>query len=711
MEKVLSLRLSNIIKKGSSIIMMSGLARLAPTVSIIVPYYDSKERRDSLYNFGHYCEAILQAVNNIQIILVTNYLDAKDTFNFSVNRVNVIIVNDDENLFSLSKYRNIGVSAAQSEWVILMDIDLSISASSLKEVTSYLKRFPYENSFVIFPTIYMNEGIQNPSQSFDISYFVSEDVQTYAASSSTVALRTRFYLELGGQDETFKGWGFEDWEFANRLIANYDFFPPSKNRNYFNSEGYEHINSYSGLKGMLRLYADYTRVSGFYFYHNWHKQTTSFRQQQYVINNRALFQDASLSYEKQGHQLPIRKKREGDKVLIFQQSPIVYNRQLLVSFNIVGHINSINEYSNIEHSDVKLIISGYVLNQHEFQFFANRDIKVIEPYFWGLSRHVNWLVNRELPSTDLTRETKPDSQDYLPCLAVDSIKSKSLEQQYLTIGLNKRSKPKCLIIFNPKAENDELLLEQRALLFSLAFLHFETYQFFWFEKNTHKNLNDNLIFIDDIVTLQKQVSQADVVIHLNTSLLIQSLKIDKPTVVLNNCLDFFNRLHLNTLDDLDQFMSNPEILDTNLYGRIANSSSEYSLYNIRDKKYDAVYHLESYSYQIRYFNIFVEDCVDKQYSWSEIATVNKKVAAQYFHILKDTDFNRTYNWGKHDNNLEYKLIYNIASEPHEEKLFQRRVVIDWDRLYRRYQKFRKSPKRFFEDSRFHVLNILGKFYK
>ncbi|WP_250163494.1 galactosyltransferase-related protein [Psychrobacter sp. WY6] len=72
------------------------------------------------------------------------------------------------------------------------------------------------------------KNVQSMREGFDISSFTTDNIQTYAASSSTVALRKSFYLELGGQDERFKGWGYEDWEFANRLITNYDFLPPSK---------------------------------------------------------------------------------------------------------------------------------------------------------------------------------------------------------------------------------------------------------------------------------------------------------------------------------------------------------------------------------------------------------------------------------------------------------------------------------------------------
>lgn len=682
-----------------------------PTVSIIVPYYDTNERRANLYNFRDYCRNLLGSSLEVEIILVTDSVEVENIINFATDNISIVLVESKEPLFSLSKYRNIGVLAAQSEWILLMDIDLYISINNLKKLVAYLSYFPHENSFVVFPTIYLNKSVRSIGEGFDISYFSSDNIQTYAASSSTVALRKSFYLELGGQDERFKGWGYEDWEFASRLIANYDFFPPSKNMYYFNSEGYEHIDSYYGLKGILRTYADLTRVNGFYFYHNWHKVTTSFRQEKNSMHNKVLFQEAISLYQKKGHQLPIKKNTDVDTALVFQRSPIVYNRQVLVNFNIIGYIDTINEYSDIEHFDVKVLLSGVVLNKCEYQFFATRDIKVIEPFFWGLSRHVNWLINREIPNNELENFKRFD-QSYIKYPVLENKDSLPYDFQNNATDTGQSIKQQCLIIFNPTDENSQFLLEQRALLFSLVFLHFDRYRFVWFEQSNHKNLNDNLVFVDDISDLHKQISQAKAVIHLNTSLLLKSLINNKPTVVLNNFLGMFNHLHLTTLDRLDHFMSEPIVLDSKLYSRIIQFSSEYRLYDVNNKKYDTVYSLASFEFQIRYYGVFIDEYADKKYTWSEQAKVNRKIAAQYFNVLRNSDFNRRYDWGKHNTSLENKVLYTISSTyPGEKKLFKGILAVDKDRMYKRYKKFRESPKRFFEDSKFPFLNILGKFYK
>jgi len=681
---------------------------MAPKISIIVPYYDTSERRVSLHSFRSYCSKFLDSVLAVEIIVVTNSPKVQSTFDFTTDNISIVLVDEEEPLFSLPKYRNIGVVAAQSEWILLMDIDLYISINNLEKIINYLTYFPYENSFIVFPTIYLNKNVQSVGEGFDIGCFTSDYIQTYAASSSTVALRKSFYLELGGQDERFKGWGYEDWEFASRLTANYDFFPPSRNMSYFDSEGYEHINSYYGLKGMLRTYADFTRLNGFYFYHNWHQTANSFRQKENTINNKELFQKATSVYQKKGHQLPIKKRTDIDKALVFQNSPIVYNRQLLSAFNVVGCIDATDEYFDIDHSDIKILLSGVVLNKYEYQFFITKNIKVIEPFFWGLSRHVNWLINRNFPVSKSSDFKKIDQDHIKHSVVEDEVElSHNLQSNVKGVG-----KPQCLIIFNPDDEDSQLLLKQRALLFSLVFLYFDNYKFIWFEQDNHENLNDNLVFIDDISNLQECIFQSSVVIHLNTSLLLRSLISHKPVVVLNNFLDIFNRLHLKTLDSLDQFMLEPKILDSELYRHIIQFTSEYSLYDMKDKKYDTVYALESFEFQLRYYNIFIGEYADKQYTWSEQATVNKKIAAQYFNVLKDSDFNRSYDWGSHDTNLENKVFYKISSTfSGKNNRSKGSRITDWDKVYRRYKKFKESPKRFFEDSKYSVLNILGKFYK
>lgn len=684
--------------------MVNKLVMGTPILSIIVPYYDVEERRTSLLRFAQYTQEILESISDVQIVLVTNYSRCQDVFETTTNNLKIVTVDDEDTIFSLSKYRNLGVTSAQSEWVLLMDIDLYISVDKLNKLKQYLSLLIIENSFVVFPTVYFNEGSIGSGNSFDFNYFSSNEVYTYAASSSTIALRKHYYLELGGQNEKFKGWGFEDWEFANRLIANYDFFPPSKNMSYFDPDGYEHINSFTGLKGMLRLYADLTRASGFYFFHHWHQKTSSFRKENLLNINKEIFQNAGAVYKKEGHQLPLLNPDEGYRVVIYRKSPIAYNRQLLAGFKVIDVIDNIEEYSSLEQESIDLLISGVVLDQDDYQYFVSKGIKIVEPYFFGASRHMNWLLNRELPSKDRKQLSSDNSKQ-------QDINLEILDSQAVEKNCSEYDKPICIIVFNPSNENEDYLLQQRSLLFSLAFLHFENYCFIWFEQRDHKNLNNKLVFIKNIKELQDKMPQASVVIHLNTALLMDSLKFGKPTVVVNNHLDCFKNIHINTLDGLDQFIINPKVLDSSIYKCIVNSSSEYSLYNTQHEKYDSVYLIDDYPYQVRYFNVFLEEYSNKQYSWSEVATANRKISSQYFHILKDSDFQRTYDWGNHDLDMEYLYNYNLIHESSNQTKLKRAEFVDPNRIYKRYKKFRQNPKRFFEDSRFSILNMIGKLYK
>jgi glycosyltransferase involved in cell wall biosynthesis len=138
----------------------------------------------------------------------------------------------------VARSRNVGVQAAQGEILVLIDGDILLNPDALKAYHSALSLSPECVFYGYFGT---DQTIQNPSYWFpertvnafdrrfqhfgsptDIRYFDERILrlpQKFAWSGNMGIYRFT-YLATGGFDEGYRGWGEEDVDFAERLIAN-----------------------------------------------------------------------------------------------------------------------------------------------------------------------------------------------------------------------------------------------------------------------------------------------------------------------------------------------------------------------------------------------------------------------------------------------------------------------------------------------------------
>lgn len=191
--------------------------------------------------------------------------------------------------FSLSRARNAGIYAANSEWICFEDADLAYPSDHyqrLIEECELLSRSPF--NFLTVPVIYLTKqaservhevGIDNlKSEYVSAALFenplggeTGEVVQSFAPASSVIAVRKSIALAAGAFDEHFEGWGGEDRDFAFRLlhlnqrIDKPPHFDATKSWNLNDTVAYE------GWRSLYRLQGDFLAMKGVYGFHLFHE--------------------------------------------------------------------------------------------------------------------------------------------------------------------------------------------------------------------------------------------------------------------------------------------------------------------------------------------------------------------------------------------------------------------------------------------------------
>ncbi|MBD9641913.1 glycosyltransferase [Ensifer sp. ENS07] len=182
--------------------------------------------------------------------------------------------------FSLARARNHAAQRAVGDFIVFMDADLLPYPGFYRDILFELhshKMQTHVNRFLMVPVIYLTDRghlllHDTPSEqwrSVFINAMNADDrvlIEKHSTGTSVIVVDRRYYLSRGGQDEDFQGWGFEDYEFANRLIRRLRMFalPP----NWLSMAGnFMTIRAYDGWKATYRLYGDWLAAKGIYLFH------------------------------------------------------------------------------------------------------------------------------------------------------------------------------------------------------------------------------------------------------------------------------------------------------------------------------------------------------------------------------------------------------------------------------------------------------------
>ena len=245
--------------------------------------------------------------------------------------------------FSLARARNYGAQNAFGKYLMIEDVDFAPYKGFYKDIIDEIELWDLNNKqedFFTVPAIWLTESaskeyIENNSYltakkliqkylEFDTNYF-----EFGIPCGSVVVVSKHHYLSIGGQNESFDRWGFEDHEFANRLLTFSKKFPdPISAKKYFPTK-FEEYNNYEGFRSRYRLYGDLIAAKGIYTFHINHPISTDFRSPKIRENNKKIFETCAEKLSKNSYYLgSLCDLTNQERTLISSLNPFVYNNEI-----------------------------------------------------------------------------------------------------------------------------------------------------------------------------------------------------------------------------------------------------------------------------------------------------------------------------------------------------------------------------------------------
>lgn len=190
------------------------------TVGIVIPFLNSSlDRLENLY-------FILQVLKEspIKEIIVVEQVVNQSSIKLD-SCFNHILVKSDYDNIEKSKLINVGVQNLQSDYLWMNDVDIchqdkfSKAFNSLREDHIFVKPF---KKFILLTKPQTEEFKKNRTLKVSGSRMILNGV-----CAGSFIFRKNEFVKIGGMDERYIGWGFEDMEFADRAkkiypIVEYD---------------------------------------------------------------------------------------------------------------------------------------------------------------------------------------------------------------------------------------------------------------------------------------------------------------------------------------------------------------------------------------------------------------------------------------------------------------------------------------------------------
>lgn len=373
-----------------------------------------------------------------------------------------IYVDKPYDAWNASAARNIGIKNSESDYLIFEDVDLYHSSDFYNRINIEIETLIESGDwpFFVVPVVYLTElGSELVVQSLngklyskmigEIYKTSSEYIVHHAPASSFLICKRLDAINIGGYDESFEGWGFEDSDFWVRLLRKFKIERP---RDFYqlDTRNYSKQVNWRGWRSLFRIFADLVANKGIYSFHIYHP-IAEHRSPAVRAKNHKIFLENCKRYsadnyvatpladEKNKKQLFLSKNPHSfnDRVFSYFTNPILIEERYISVFNLESiirdnNIESIifnNPYGNelrlsIYNKAKELGISTYVIERGALPW----SIYIDENGFCAEStsyREENW------GDLELTEERMLEVNDY-----ISDIKNsgESLEPQGNIIG-------------------------------------------------------------------------------------------------------------------------------------------------------------------------------------------------------------------------------------------------------------------------------------
>ena len=182
-----------------------------PLISVVIPCYNDDQYITEAVN-----SIFLQNYENIECVIVDDGSDqqTKQILERLCNQVKITLIHQENK--GQSSARNVGIAAANGEYIFVLDSDDYLLGEFFKKATQILELKPEVKLVTCLANLVYEDG---STELYKPKGGVLKDFLLQNNALGTSFFRKNDWKIAGGYDETMRG-GFEDWEYFIRLLSN-----------------------------------------------------------------------------------------------------------------------------------------------------------------------------------------------------------------------------------------------------------------------------------------------------------------------------------------------------------------------------------------------------------------------------------------------------------------------------------------------------------
>ncbi|WP_122094651.1 galactosyltransferase-related protein [Rahnella sp. Larv3_ips] len=255
-----------------------------------------------------------------------------------------VYVDKPNGLWNASAARNVGLKKSKSEYVIFEDVDLYHSVDFYQKINIEIENLIESGDwpFFVIPVVYLTEkGSEliledlNPAiyskMIGEIYKPTSELIVHHAPASSFLICKRQDAILIGGYDESFEGWGFEDSDFWVRLLRKFKIERP---RDFYqlDTRNYSKQVNWRGWRSLFRIFADLVSNKGIYSFHI-HHPIAEHRSTAIRAKNHKIFLENCKRYSNDNYITTPLIREELKKQLFLSKNPHSFNERVFQHFD------------------------------------------------------------------------------------------------------------------------------------------------------------------------------------------------------------------------------------------------------------------------------------------------------------------------------------------------------------------------------------------